>query len=567
MSEIPKINGRPVKILIVDDEDIVLSFARDALEDLGCDIHLANDALEAIKIIEKEFFDFILTDIRMPGMDGLELARRAREIIPSIGIIFMTGYANLNTAKDAIKEGAFDYIMKPFELNEIRQAVKSAVKKSQKETEKTLSNELNRLSDLNQLMYTVSDRRSLMRLSLGFAMMQGKTDLGCVVFKNNNDNEIGIISTDTASGNGFEETFTRCSQNIFEQDYKEFNKPFIIRTVQEHPLTRTIDPAKLESILIPTWHREGYHLVNIALKRASKLHGFLILGYTDEAEALKESELKLLGITTSQIAISLENIILLEESRNAYRRLKDLQEQTIQLEKMATKGQMSAEIGHELNNFLGVVVGNLSLMQAQLHKKNYTELERYLQAVMTNLDNIKKFTNGLMDFSRIKSSQEECDINALIADVIEYLRVQRHFMDVKIIFEKSNLPIITMADTGQLQQLLYNLLNNAADAMQENSDGNERQIRICTVLEECQEEFSLSVQDNGGGIDPENLERMFNTRFTTKKTGHGFGLLVCRRIIDNHKGRLRVESNAGQGTTITINLPVRKSSPAAVTAS
>ena len=180
--------------------------ARDALEDAGYEIGLASNADEAIFKMKREYFDFILTDIRMPGMTGLELSRLARNLIPTIGVIFMTGYANLNTAKDAIKEGAYDYIMKPFELNELRQAVKNAVKKKQKDTEKTLSSELDRLSDLNQLMYTISDRKSLMRLSLGFAMMQSKVSKGSIIFRNDNSNEIGIISISNLEKNEFGES-------------------------------------------------------------------------------------------------------------------------------------------------------------------------------------------------------------------------------------------------------------------------------------------------------------------------------------------------------------------------
>jgi CheY-like chemotaxis protein len=359
VTDTKKTEGRPAKILVVDDEEIVLFLARDALEGAGYEIKVAGGGLQALEMIEKEYFDFILTDIRMPECDGLELARKAREINSSIGVIFMTGYANLNTAKDAIKEGAFDYIMKPFELNEIRQAVKNAVSKKRNVAEKTLSNELNRLSDLNQLMYTISDRQSLMRLSLGFAMMQGKAGHGSIVFKGANENEIGMIITDDSAENNFEETFNKYDKDYFDPDTGAMNTPFIIKSLKEHPLYQQFRDQEMTSFLIPSWHQEDIKLVNIALKRGPKLYGFLILGYPQDSGNPKENELKLLGITTSQMAISLENIILLEESRDAYRRLKDLQDETIQLEKMATKGQMSAEIGHELNNYLGVVTGNL----------------------------------------------------------------------------------------------------------------------------------------------------------------------------------------------------------------
>lgn len=114
-------------ILIVDDEDVVLSLLSDALEEEAAELITANSAAKAIEIIQQNPIDLLITDIRMPGMDGIELAGRAAFEQPKIKIIFMTGYANLNSAKDAIRHGAIDYILKPFELKEIRKAVWKAL--------------------------------------------------------------------------------------------------------------------------------------------------------------------------------------------------------------------------------------------------------------------------------------------------------------------------------------------------------------------------------------------------------------------------------------------------------
>ena len=240
MSSDNRIEGRTPRILIVDDEEIVLSLARDALEDSGYEIDLARNGPEALHKLEREFFDFLLTDIRMPEIDGIELARRARESIPSLGIIFMTGFANLNTAKGAIKEGAYDYIMKPFELKELRQAVKSAVQKKIKDTEKTLSSELGRLSDLNQLIYSVNDKKSLMRLSLGFAMMMINTSCGSIIFKSNDENEIGLIASDTKDQNEFKEIYKSFDRDYLDFDADQLESPGIINSVEEHPLLSLI---------------------------------------------------------------------------------------------------------------------------------------------------------------------------------------------------------------------------------------------------------------------------------------------------------------------------------------
>ncbi|SYZ72472.1 putative Signal transduction histidine kinase, nitrogen specific, NtrB [Candidatus Zixiibacteriota bacterium] len=566
MKDSPQIEGRTVRILVVDDEEIVLSLVRDALEDAGYEIELAPSSAVALQKAESEYFDFLLTDIRMPECDGIELAQRIREKINGIGVIFMTGYANLSSAKDAIKEGAYDYIMKPFELNEMRQAVRNAVKKKQKDTEKTLVTELGRLSDLNQLIYTVGDMQSLMRLSLGFVMMQGKVSRGAIVYRSSHENEIRVIGTANLNESQFEESSHKIARDYLACSDPTLNAPFTISSLEEHPVYRNSGNPEAGAVLIPSWHTPGDRLVNIALRRGPKLYGFLILGLPPDAETMKGSELQLLSITANQIAISLENIILLDETRNAYARLKELQEQTIQLEKMAVRGQMSAEIGHELNNFLGVASGNLSLLEHHLRKQNYQELDKYLGAVMNNMESIRKFSQGLMDFSALTPNFELCSITSLVTDVIEYLKAQNHMRNIDFRLAVPHVPLFSLADMSQLQQLLYNLVNNAADAIHEKGDGFAGLIEVEIKYSGGDENFILRVTDNGTGIDKERQEIAFQQRFTTKKDGHGFGLLVCRRIIDIHGGTLKVDSTPDVGTVIAVNFPIRVSveSPAGI---
>ena len=248
MNEQALVDGKQTKIIIVDDEEIVLSLCSDALEDGGYHIDLANGSLEALEKIRKEYFDFILTDIRMPDMDGIELFKKAREINPTLGVIFMTGYANLNSAKDAIKEGAYDYIMKPFELNEIRQAVKNAISKRQTDTEKTLNSELSRLSSLNQLMYTVGDRNSLIRLSLGFVLMQSRASKGCFVYKTGSENEIGFTSTESIHENSFDEKVLQYDRNYLELRSNELNGPFAVKSLAEHPLFKKYEKEEIADL-------------------------------------------------------------------------------------------------------------------------------------------------------------------------------------------------------------------------------------------------------------------------------------------------------------------------------
>ncbi|RKX18273.1 MAG: hypothetical protein DRP51_09460 [Candidatus Zixiibacteriota bacterium] len=151
---------------------------------------------------------------------------------------------------------------------------------------------------------------------------------------------------------------------------------------------------------------------------------------------------------------------------------------------------------------------------------------------------------------------EPCDINNVVNDTIEYLKNQKRFDNIKIEFEPSSESIFTKADIGQLQQLLYNLIYNSADALNEKSSTDEKKIEISLIQESDGEKFSITVSDNGSGISDEFIDIAFKERFTTKETGHGLGLMVCRRIIENHDGKLFIESKHGEGTIIKITMPL-----------
>jgi two-component system response regulator PilR (NtrC family) len=116
----------PMRLLIVDDEPQLLELLCDFFEPLGCDIRKASTGTEAIELIERERFDVILTDLKMPGPDGLEILRTARKIQSDAEVVLMTGYATVDTAIEAMRAGAFHYLMKPFKGQEVVNLVEKA---------------------------------------------------------------------------------------------------------------------------------------------------------------------------------------------------------------------------------------------------------------------------------------------------------------------------------------------------------------------------------------------------------------------------------------------------------
>ena len=174
------------------------------------------------------------------------------------------------------------------------------------------------------------------------------------------------------------------------------------------------------------------------------------------------------------------------------------------------------------------------------------------------VDKMKRFTGNLMDLRSISSTKEIVRFDQLITEVIEYLKPQRRFKDVAIVMTHLDSDIPFEADTTQIQQLLYNLFNNAADATQ-GSDRRDITVRVSRI--DAEQVFELAISDTGSGFPKEVIEKAFNSQFTTKPTGHGFGLLVCGRIIKNHGGLVLVTSEPGQGSTIAIRLPLAAGQP------
>ncbi|HPC11115.1 MAG TPA: response regulator [candidate division Zixibacteria bacterium] len=544
---------RSINVLVVDDETIVLSLVRDALEDEGYEITTAVGGDEALQALDSRPVDLLITDIRMPHMDGTELVRRARERNPHIGVIYMTGYANLNSAKDAIKQGAFDYILKPFELTEIRQAVHKAAGKLRERAGQDSGEQLERLSDLNQMLVTVGDRKSLASVSLRFAMMHFDATQGALLHW---DRERTAVETITIHGDQLQETALdspAVREFIRAIDPASFREPVIVTSPERHPLAGPAAAPEIRAALFPSWLTEGSAMVVMPINRANILYGIIMIRCSPDATALTGTDTRLLNIAAGQLAVSLENLFLLEETQTAYARLKEMQDETIQLEKLATRGEMSAEIGHELNNFLGVVAGNISLLDHQLKKSGAATAEKYMSAIQTNIEKMKQFTSNLMDLTPIASKKETVYFDQVLAEVIDYLTPQKRFRGVSIDHAVDHESIPFEADSIHIQQLLYNLFNNAADATRGCA---RREIVSRVEYRPGEPHFRFVIRDTGVGIEPELLAKAFEQKFTTKPDGHGFGLLVCKRIIDAHSGRLHVDSTPGEGTAISIEFPV-----------
>lgn len=238
-----------------------------------------------------------------------------------------------------------------------------------------------------------------------------------------------------------------------------------------------------------------------------------------------------------------------------------MEQYVILSEKLVARGEMAASVAHELNNYLSIITNNAELLGVNIDREKYEKAKFNSKSITENVFKIKRFVDSLMDFSKPEPSYITYDLKHLIDDLLFSLRVQPRFKLIHFTIDlPDNLPTVEI-DVGQVQQILLNLLNNAADAIEERAEQREspskfkRKISIQAIYDSTEDSVFISVGDNGSGMNEETLGKLFTLHFTTKKGGHGLGLYNCRAIAEQHHGDLTVDSTEGEGTTFTLSLP------------
>ncbi|UCG11040.1 MAG: PAS domain-containing protein [Deltaproteobacteria bacterium] len=228
----------------------------------------------------------------------------------------------------------------------------------------------------------------------------------------------------------------------------------------------------------------------------------------------------------------------------------DIQKVMMQHDKMASIGRLAAGVAHEINNPLTTILTSAMLIQEDTDPghPNYQEL----QTIADEALRCRKIVSSLLDFARqsrpIKRSHQ---LNDVVAESVMLTRKQAAFNDITLEQRLSeHLPPNNM-DKDQLEQVLINLILNAIEATDPGG-----KVTISTSLVPEADKIKLTVSDSGKGISGEDMDRIFDPFFTTRESGTGLGLAITQGIIEQHGGTIEVNSQLGQGTSFTIELPL-----------
>jgi two-component system, NtrC family, sensor kinase len=231
-----------------------------------------------------------------------------------------------------------------------------------------------------------------------------------------------------------------------------------------------------------------------------------------------------------------------------------MQEQMAQADRLASIGQLSSGVAHEINNPLGVILGYTQLML----RSEARDSERFndLKTVEKHVRHCKSIVEDLLNFARrSEPKKEKVDIHKTIEEVLSFIRqnVGSSRIDFQTDFDRRIPPVVL--DEKKIKQVLINLLMNARHAV-----GTHGTIRVSTAWHPSDGRLEILVADDGYGIEEKHLKHIFDPFFTTKPTGEGtgLGLSVSYGIIKKHGGEIRVESKPGKGSTFAVVLPVQE---------
>ncbi|KAB2924448.1 MAG: HAMP domain-containing protein [Bacteroidetes bacterium] len=246
--------------------------------------------------------------------------------------------------------------------------------------------------------------------------------------------------------------------------------------------------------------------------------------------------------------------------------LKVAHQKLLHSDRLASLGQLSASVAHEINNPVSGVLNLAMLMQRIMKedgvpKERVEEFRKYLAQVVHETSRVGRIVQDLLAFSRrSKPSRAKIDFNAVIRTTVSLLDHKLKLSGVRMeLLLGEHLPPVH-CDSSQMQQVVINLVMNAAEAAQGKPDGA---VTVTTRTGEHDRQVLFIVADNGDGITEENLQRIFSPFFTTKGEGKGvgLGLAVVFGIVEAHKGDIDVKSELGVGTVFTVTLPADEAVP------
>jgi signal transduction histidine kinase/FixJ family two-component response regulator len=573
------------EILLVDDEEDIREVLAISLEDLGYRVTLAENGQKALTLFETHGFPIVLTDIKMPVMDGIELLKKIKVIAPETEIIMITGHGDMDLAIESFRNQAVEFITKPVDVKSLEIALESAKEKIiVKKQLLDYTHNLERLvQQKSESLAASSDLKSPDKSS---DKSPGKSSgdlvtimetLPMVVFCV--DRELRI----TSSNASFKELFNIdpeadeinafcheiCKKSAVPCEGCPALESFIAKKPVQAEVTYTTNRQADVSFL--AWASPVEHSptsISSHLSQNSSEHGSKYgpeHGTKHGSEHKPKSGLKSRSDEHGHVHPSPNRVMIMATDIS----------QVIDIEDhLKSLGLMIGSVSHGIKGLLTGLDGGLYLLDSALKKENQHLAQEGLDTMKLMTSKIRKLILDILFYTKKRTLiKEAVDASEFTREVIQTVKQRIDNAGITLELKLPPEKVEFMADSTSLQSALVNILDNAIDACQtqkeqktasdnlnptsEPNQESQSEQKISFIVVQKENDIEFTIKDTGIGMNEDQIQKAFTLFHSGKeKKGTGLGLFIAEKIISQHGGTIKVESTPNQGTTFNISLPI-----------
>lgn len=486
------------RILIVDDNAELRAALEDVLSTVvdgegvpKYEVRAAETGKAGLASAEKNGFDVAIVDVKLPDASGVDLIEPLRQKSAFSEVLLVTGFATLDAAMGALRSGAFAFVLKSFRPEELIATVEQAFAK----------------------VALMREREELER------RYRDLVELTSVVF----------VALDKDENVSLWNRRATMLTDVLPED--ALGHPFLERFVPDDSRERF--HKALQKVRGRASERRGVEVETGLQPAANPSTRLRVRWHLSHAD----------GVDGVVYAIGID----VTERRALEKRAADA-------EALSAMGTLALNLAHEIRNPLNAAVLQLHLLGRDVDKLSADEekraaLKSRAAIVGDEIGRLNRLLTEFLELARPRGlAREPVHVPRLLHDVLELERETALARGVTFVRELPEDGCVAIGDAEKLKQVLINLVVNALDAMKGGGT-------LTATVRAADDMIEMSIADTGGGIDKEHLASVFDPFFTTKEAGTGLGLSIVRKIVDQHRGDVRIDSEREKGTRVTVSVP------------
>ncbi len=547
------------RILLVDDDQSARVTLSIALKGEGFAVDMVDHGEAALRRLTETAYEWVLSDIQMPELNGIELVQRIQAQHPRVRIALISAYRSEEDLQGLVVDG---FLEKPIDIDKLCHLLH------------------------NGRLPEGSDFASRLQRRRGALGPEGAAPREVIRFRDASDREAFERRTfdfyELLEKKVQERTreLVEKQQNL-EQAYDALRetKGFLEHLINATPECVVATDAEGNVLSfnrtaeVTYGHTAGEMIGrNIACLRATPASLPAVYettlrmgGWRGESDGVrKDGSVFPLSVMTSRVLDGSGRVIAILEMSRDITEAKQMEQQLLYAEKLSVLGQLAPKIAHEINNPLHVISANAQLGLLLLGDQE--KVQACLEKALSETTRIEHLTRQLMDVARPTELQmRPLSGQDLLENAIAFLNDVGEIKRLEVCRDYAEgLPAV-LGDQAQLEQALRNLILNASQAME---GAKKKRLSVGTGLTTDGAFVEISIADTGCGISGESLERIYEPFFTTKERdqGNGLGMAIVKGIVERHEGRMAVESTVGAGTVFRLYLPAQRAEGAGAAA-